>query len=164
MNSIFLIGMPGAGKSTVGVQLAKLRTQRFIDTDLLIQERVGKSLQHICDTEGYLKLRQYEEQILLEADFDNAVVATGGSVVYSEPGMQRIAELGPRLYLSISFDTMCERIGSAQDRGLAQAPGASFENLYLERAPLYERWASSTVVVDKLSPQQAMDAISTLTL
>jgi shikimate kinase len=159
MSSIFLIGMPGAGKSTLGVQLAKFRAQRFIDTDLLIQEHVGASLQQICDQQGYLKLREYEEHILLSANFDNAVVATGGSVVYSEMGMQRLASIGPRLYLQISLSTMRQRIGTAANRGLAQAPGTSFDSLYHERSPLYEKWATARLELDSLSPHEAICAL-----
>ncbi|HSG60213.1 MAG TPA: shikimate kinase, partial [Pseudomonadales bacterium] len=96
---IVLIGMPGAGKSTIGPLLAKATLRDFIDTDLLIQARHNRSLQDIVDTEGYQVLRVLEQDVLMDTDFENRVIATGGSVVYSDSGMQRLKTLGPIVHL-----------------------------------------------------------------
>lgn len=160
--AIFLIGMPGAGKSTLGVSLAKVLARPFIDTDLIIQSRVGSSLQNFMDESGYLALRDVEESVLMAHDFGNAVVATGGSVVYSDKGMARIGSLGIRLYLEISYATMEQRVNNAAQRGLACAPGTSMRKLYDERRPLYIKYADKTINVDKQSFYQSLDEIVTL--
>lgn len=141
MSTISLIGMPGAGKSSVGVLLAKLLGLGFLDTDLEIQVRESASLQQILEDRGYRYLREVEESVILAATLDQRVVSTGGSAVYSERAMQRLLAAGPVVYLYAELDTLEQRIGSAPARGIASDPDQAFEHVFLERTPLYERYA-----------------------
>jgi len=156
---VFLIGMPGAGKSTLGVLLAKQQACSFIDTDLLIQRRGRMGLQKYLDQNGFQALRALEERVLTEESFGDSVVATGGSVVYSDAGMARIRSLGLCIYLHISLETMLQRVTNQADRGIACASGISLEELYQERLPLYEHYADRTIVVDRLNFDQALSDI-----
>lgn len=158
-SSLVLIGMPGAGKSTLGVQLAKRLVKTFVDTDLLIQAESGMSLQEYLDQQGYLALRALEEKVLLSHHFDGCVVATGGSAVYSDKAMQHLKTFGPTVYLSISFDTMRKRITNQGSRGLACAPGTRLEELYRERLHLYEKYHDIKVDCDSLPQEEAMEWI-----
>lgn len=143
--SIVLIGMPGAGKSTIGVVLAKRLAKDFVDTDLLIQLRAGQPLQNIIDEQGYLALRQLEQETLLDATFSNHVIATGGSAVYSDRAMQRLKQLGSVIYLKVSLTELTQRIGDFSMRGIACDPNFGFADIYYERTPLYERYADITI-------------------
>ncbi len=143
--TISLIGMPGAGKSTVGVVLAKLCGLAFVDTDLAIQSHAGATLQEILEREGYLHLRELEESILLSVALERAVISTGGSVVYSEPAMQRLRAAGPVVYLSADLDTLERRVAAAPLRGIASDAAQTFADVFAERTPLYERHADITV-------------------
>ena len=143
--TISLIGMPGAGKSTVGVVLAKLCGLAFVDTDLAIQSHAGATLQDILEREGYLHLREIEEGILLSVALENAVIATGGSVVYSEVAMRRLRSAGPVVYLSADLETLERRVAAAPLRGIASDAGSSFADIFAERTPLYQRHADITV-------------------
>ncbi len=145
-NSIVLIGMPGAGKSTLGVMLAKESARDFIDTDVLIQVREGKTLQDILDESDYLNLRAIEEQTLLTVDLSHHVIATGGSAVYSEKGMTHLKSLGPVVFLNCSLAELRRRIHNFDTRGIARRADQSFEALFEERNILYRRHA--TVVID----------------
>lgn len=140
--SIALIGMPGAGKSTVGVVLAKQLGLRFIDTDLSIQERAGTTLQKLLDQHGVAALRAAEQQVLLEEDFSGAVVATGGSAIYSTSGMLRLAEVADIVWLKLPLAVLESRLGNFAERGIASEPGTTLLQLYRERDPLYARWAA----------------------
>ena len=145
-SSISLIGMPGAGKSTVGVILAKLSGIAFIDTDLAIQLHAGNTLQQILEREGYLHLRELEQSILLSLDLTNSVISTGGSVVYSPVVMQRLREAGPVIYLQADLDTLQRRVAAAPLRGIASSSEQSYADVYAERTPLYTRYAD--IIVD----------------
>ena len=144
-NTISLIGMPGAGKSTVGVLLAKMTTLRFVDTDLDIQVKAAASLQCILEQQGYRALRQLEETVLLELELDHALVSTGGSVVYSETSMRRLRAAGPVVYLRVSLPTLSQRIANAPPRGIASDSTQSFAEVFAERTPLYQRYADITI-------------------
>jgi shikimate kinase len=152
-DTISLIGMPGAGKSTVGVLLAKLSGLRFVDTDLDIQVHAGATLQQIIDRSGHLHLREVEEQVLLQVPLSGAIISTGGSVVYSERIMQRLAEAGPVLYLRARLDTLERRIAAQPLRGIACEAGQGFAEVYAERTPLYQRYADAAVDVDAAPPE-----------
>ena len=141
--------MPGAGKSTVGVLLAKYLGLRFVDTDILIQERAGRRLQQILDDEGYRQLRRLEEEAILGLDARGAVIATGGSAVYSERAMRHLAGGGVRVYLKASCELLVSRIDDYERRGIANPGGQRFEDIYRERTPLYERFADTVVEVDE---------------
>ncbi len=157
--AVVLIGMPGAGKSTVGVLLAKHLALGFVDTDLLIQERAGRRLQQILDEAGYRELRRLEEEAILALDAVGAVIATGGSAVYSERAMRHLGELGRIVYLRASCDLLAARIVDYERRGIANPGGQPFEQIYRERTPLYERCADAVVAVDGLTHEEVVRAV-----
>lgn len=140
-NSVILIGMPGAGKSTLGVQLAKYMGLSFVDTDILIQTQQGRQLQEILDTEGYLALRTIEEDVLLSVHHGNHLISTGGSAVYSDKAMQHLRSLGPVVFLDVSLETLQSRVSDEDSRGIARPEGQNFTDVYNERTPLYHQYA-----------------------
>ena len=155
--------MPGAGKSTVGVILAKYLSKDFVDTDLLIQNRRHHSLQDILDQYGYLKLREYEEQEILRLHVKNAVVATGGSAVYGEKTMKHLQAGGKIVYLKLGVNELLKRIDNFETRGLAKPKEQSFHDLYQERERLYERYAQITInCADKNHEEVVEEIISKL--
>ena len=143
--TISLIGMPGAGKSTVGVLLAKMIGLGFRDTDLDIQLHARATLQEILDREGYLSLRAIEERILLDIPLDHSVISTGGSVVYSGAAMQRLSAAGPVVYLQSNFKTLQERVSVTPGRGIASSAEHSFADIFAERIPLYQQYADISI-------------------
>lgn len=145
MDNVILVGMPGAGKSTIGLLLAKELAKDFVDTDLLIQLREHSTLQDILDHYGYLHLREVEEQVLLETRVNNHIIATGGSAVYSERGMQYLRSLGKVVFLDVSLAQLRSRITNYDHRGIARRPDQSFGDLFVERRALYQRYADITV-------------------
>jgi shikimate kinase len=145
LSTISLIGMPGAGKSTVGVILAKQIGLRFIDTDLDIQQHEQATLQEILEARGYEYLRQLEQQVLLDIPLTQAVISTGGSVVYSADVMARLMDAGPVVYLQCSLDTLEARVAAAPPRGIASRQNISFKEVYAERTPLYEHYGQFQV-------------------
>lgn len=159
--TLSLIGMPGSGKSSVGVLLAKALGTRFVDTDLDIQVHEQCTLQTTLEQKGYQHLRAVEQQVLLSIALDNAVIATGGSVVYSEDAMRRLGAAGPLIYLQASQDCLRERIAKDPLRGIASPPEQSFADIYAEREPLYRRWSDLTVDVENLSPESVAQRIVT---
>ena len=150
---ISLIGMPGSGKSTVGVLLAKRRGLAFVDTDLLIQEQERATLAEIIAAKGHEALRGIEEQVLLDMTIYPAIVSTGGSVVYSDAIMQRLEKASIVVYLRAQLSTIDYRISLAPDRGIASPGNHTLEDVYNERVPLYERYADITVDVDADDPE-----------
>jgi len=144
-SNMVLIGMPGAGKSTVGVILAKLTSRDFIDTDVLIQISQGRLLQDIVDTEGHMALRRIEESIILGLDCDHHVIATGGSAVYSQPAMDHLRSNGIVVFLDVDLPTLETRIHDFSTRGLAKRPDQSLSELFEERIILYRKYADITV-------------------
>ncbi len=145
MQNIVLIGMPGAGKSTVGVILAKKCAYDFVDTDCLIQTSTGKTLQTILDAQGYLGLRRIEEDLLLGLDLSRHVIATGGSAVYSTRAMQQLKKGGVIVFLDVPLAELCRRVNDFDTRGIAAAPGQDLAALFAERRPLYRHWADLTI-------------------
>lgn len=144
-SNLVLIGMPGAGKSTVGVLVAKRTRRAFLDTDLLIQSERRQSLQDILDGQGYVRFREIEEAALLALDVQRSVIATGGSAVYSAAAMQHLKEAGVVVFLDTDLDTLQTRLEDFGTRGIARAPGQSLEQLYRERRPLYAAQADLTI-------------------
>ena len=137
--------MPGAGKSTVGVILAKLTGLRFVDTDLDIQVREKATLQRILDQHDHLHLRAIEEDVLLDIPLDHAIISTGGSVVYSYSVMQRLQDAGPIVYLAADLSILQQRVASAPLRGIASTAGQTYAQVFAERTPLYRQYATITV-------------------
>lgn len=157
--SIILIGMPGAGKSTIGILLAKEVGLGFADTDVAIQVREGKTLQQILDQSDYMNLRSIEEQVLLTTDIDSKVVATGGSAVYSDTGMKRLRELGATVFLDVPLLELKNRIHNFEQRGIARRPGQQFADLFKERSVLYNKFADIRIPCAHLGPQEVVDRI-----
>ena len=152
-NTISLIGMPGAGKSTVGVLLAKELGLNFVDTDLLIQVHNGATLQVILDRQGYLALRRLEENVLLNIPLADTLVATGGSAVYSAASMQRLRAAGPIVFIDAPLAVLLQRVDNANVRGIACAPRQDLADVYRERQPLYQASADITVAGDQPSAE-----------
>jgi shikimate kinase len=145
LDSIILIGMPGSGKSTVGVLLAKELRKEFVDTDLLIQTETGRGLQEILDQDGIPGFLALEESVVLGFRPRRMVVATGGSVVYSRPAMDHLSSHGICVYLECSVSALEDRLSNLHSRGVVRAPGQSVEALFRERDPLYRAWARMVV-------------------
>lgn len=143
--NIILIGMPGSGKSTVGVILAKQLALGFVDTDLLIQAGQGRSLQRIVDSDGYQALRDIEESILLGLDCSSQVIATGGSAAYSRPAMKHLKQGGIVVFIHADLETLNRRVRDFSERGLAKCPGQTLGDLFLERFSLYTSYADITI-------------------
>jgi len=157
--SIVLIGMPGAGKSTIGILLAKELGLDFIDTDISIQVRWGETLQQITDESGYMVLRDYEEQVLLSENIDHKVVATGGSAVYSDAGMARLKASATVIFLDVSLPALQQRVTNFNTRGIARRPEQSFEDLFAERSLLYQRYADIRIDCSNLGVNEALQAV-----
>ena len=158
-SNIILIGMPGSGKSTVGVLLAKRLGKAFVDTDLLVQAETGRTLQDIVDRDGYLALRRVEEEVLLGLECRGMVIATGGSAVYSEPAMKHLREDGTVVFLEVSLATLRSRIKDYDTRGLAKRPDQSLEDLDAERCALYHGHADITVNADGVGQDEVCERI-----
>lgn len=148
MNNVILIGMPGSGKSTVGVLLAKMAGLDFIDSDLLIQKAVGKRLFEIIEEKGNDEFLKIENQINSEINAHNSVIATGGSAVYCKEAMEHLKTLGRVVYIKVPLAEIKRRIGDFSTRGIVIKNGNSIEDLFAERVPLYEKYADITVECD----------------
>ncbi|MCL1797259.1 MAG: shikimate kinase [Eggerthellaceae bacterium] len=159
--NIVLIGMPGAGKSTLGIVLAKMLTYDFCDTDLLIQRRCNDALQHIIDTQGAQSFIDVENETLQELAVSNTLIATGGSAVYSHEGMLHLAKIATIVYLHISYEEMLARIDNLHERGVVFRTDTKkdLRELYQERKHLYERYADVTVDVDSLTISDAANKV-----
>ncbi len=159
MKNIVLIGMPGAGKSTIGVILAKSLLFDFCDTDLSIQKETGESL---CDTIFRIGIGEFiklEEAVICQQEFFNSVVATGGSAVYGEKAMGKLKENGTIVYLKVSPQELQSRIKNIHTRGIAMKEGTTISELYSERAPLYEKYADITIECDGKTAEECVDLI-----
>ena len=149
MTCVSLIGMPGAGKSTLGVLLAKTLGYDFVDTDLLIQIKAQRTLPEIIANQGFMAMRALEAEIIASLDRTHTVIATGGSAVYSENSMRHLQQLGTIVYLRSATDTLRQRIGNLQQRGVAVAATETLESIAAERTPLYERYGNVCVDTDQ---------------
>ena len=150
---ISLIGMPGSGKSTVGVLLAKRIGLAFVDTDILIQEQEQATLAEIIARSSPFVLREIEEQVLLDMPITDSVISTGGSVVYSPAIMARLSAASTVVYLRAQLETVEYRISLAPDRGIASPGNHTLEDVYKERVPLYEQYSELVVDVDHDTPE-----------
>ena len=162
-DNIILIGMPGAGKSTVGVVLAKKLGYRFVDSDLVIQERYGKLLHELIEENGVEGFWKIENDVNESLDVHKSVIATGGSAVYGAKAMEHFRKIGIVIYLKLDYDEIEERLGDLNARGVTLMPGQGLKDLYNERIPLYEKYAH--VVLDcskKMLREVVTDAVNAL--
>ncbi len=160
MKNIVLIGMPGAGKSTIGVILAKVLGLQFIDSDLLIQEQEKCLLKDIIERDGLEGLIKIEEQVNSEIDVNHSVIATGGSVIYGEKAMKHLREIGTVVYISLSYKSISKRLGNIQQRGVVFREGQTLMSLYEERCPLYEQYAHVIIDAEGLEIEEVMEKIA----
>ena len=161
-SNLTLIGMPGAGKSTIGIILAKNLGLGFIDTDVLIQINQQKTLQQITDESDHLKLRAIEEEEVLKINIENHVIATGGSVVYSEKTMAHLLGISKTIFLEIDFEEIKNRIHNFETRGIAKAKNQSFKELFRERQILYKKYAEITIDCNVLDQEELAAQIAQL--
>jgi shikimate kinase len=159
-NNITLIGMPGAGKSTIGIILAKFLSYGFIDTDVLIQINQQKSLQQIMDESGFLNLRKVEEKEILKLNIDNHVIATGGSAVYSEKAMQHLQGISTVIFLKVAYAALEKRIHNFKTRGIAKSDKQSFQELFDERQILYNKYSEIIIDCNAMDQEQIAEIIS----
>ncbi len=145
MRNIILIGMPGAGKSTVGVVLAKRLGYAFVDSDLVIQEKYGRLLHDLIEEYGTEGFRELENEVNSGIDVQRSVIATGGSAVYGREAMEHFRKIGTVVYLKLPYAEIAERVGDLNARGVSMVPGQTLEDLYKERTPLYEKYAHITI-------------------
>lgn len=158
--NIILIGMPGSGKSTTGVILAKTLGKGFVDTDILIQDDQNRTLQEVIDSEGHMALREIEENVLLKVNCKNHIVATGGSAAYSHPAMTHLKKDGLTVFLHADLSALKARIHNYETRGLAKRPDQSFQDLFDERSELYSRYADITIKSSDITQDQVCDEIT----
>ncbi len=159
-NTITLIGMPGAGKSTVGVVLAKLLGMEFLDSDLLIQKREGKLLWQIIEENGLDGFDRIEEEVNCSINEEKTIIATGGSAVYSEKAMKHLQEISTIVYLKVSCEELKRRLGDLKNRGVSIKEGQTLEDLYEERRPLYERYGEVVIDLDSFDIRRAAEQIA----
>lgn len=155
--NITLIGMPGAGKSTLGVVLAKKLGYSFVDTDLVLQEQTGKLLSEILTESGVEGFIRQENAMLAGLDYDHHIIATGGSAVYSEDGMRNLENISRIVYIRVSLDELRGRLNmNLLDRGVVIRHGSTLDDLYAERTPLYEAYADDTVTTTGLTTVESI--------
>ena len=159
MHNIILIGMPGAGKSTVGVLLAKTLGYAFLDTDLVIQEREGKLLQTLVDELGVEAFLEREADAICSVNCVNTVIAPGGSAVCRERAMEHLKALGRIIYLHLPLEELEHRLHNISTRGIAMAPGETLAHIYDYRAPLYRKYADLTVEVGRQTLEETVTQV-----
>lgn len=158
-DNVILIGMSGAGKSTLGVLLAKAIGKAFTDTDIMIQQKEGRLLQQIIDDEGIDYFMQVEENVVSNLTFNNSVIATGGSVVYSDKIMRSLKETAVSVYLYVPYEELAARVKNISTRGIVMRSGSTYEDVYNERLPLYEKYADIIVDCSKMDIEQCVEQI-----
>lgn len=160
MRNIVLIGMPAAGKSTIGVILAKILGLRFMDSDLLIQEQERCLLKDIIARDGIDGFMDIENQVNRDITSVNSVIATGGSIVYGREAMEHLREIGIVVYIRLSYETIATRLGNIKQRGVVLREGQNLRSLYEERCPLYEQYAHIIVDSEGLGTEELMEKIA----
>ena len=156
-DNIILIGMPTSGKSTMGVILAKILGYRFLDADIVIQEKEGKKLSQIIEEEGVDGFIEIENRINAAVETEKTVIATGGSVVYGKEAMDHYKNIGKVVYLKVDMDTLTKRLHNAKQRGVVMREGQSLISLYNERSALYEKYADITIEEKDLAMEEVID-------
>lgn len=157
--NIILVGMPGSGKSTVGVVIAKRMGYRFLDSDLLIQEQYGRRLHELIDRHGIDGFHRLENDVNASISAERTIIATGGSAVYGAGAMEHLGRIGTIVYLQLSCETIEERLGDLHERGVTLKPGQTLRELYEERIPLYEKYADVTIACDGLCLREVVDRL-----
>lgn len=158
-DNIVLIGMPGVGKSTAGVVLAKVLGYQFVDADLVIQEQEGKLLHEIMEavgTEGFIEI---ENRVNASLEVEHSIISTGGSVVYGAEAMEHLKAIGTVVYLSLPFEVLEHRLHDIKGRGVVLKEGQTLRDLYEERVPLYKKYADITVEEEGLSVEETIEAL-----
>ncbi|MCR5271843.1 MAG: shikimate kinase [Lachnospiraceae bacterium] len=158
-DNIVLIGMPGVGKSTIGVILAKVMGYMFVDADLLIQDREKRLLKDIIAEDGIEGFLGIEDSVNADIDTKNSVIATGGSVVYGKNAMEHLKNIGIVVYLKVSYETIDKRLGDIKGRGVVVREGQTLSDLYEERVPLYERYADIIIDEDGLGIEETVSLL-----
>ncbi len=161
-NNIVLIGMPGVGKSTSGVILAKVLNYDFLDSDLVIQKKTKMRLKDIIKQKGVDGFNAIENEINSQIMVENTVIATGGSAVYGEDAMAHFKEIGTIVYLRIGFENLDKRLGNLDERGVVHKEGQGLREIYDERTRLYEQYADVVVDLDGKSVAETVDAVLAL--
>lgn len=159
MKNIVLIGMPGAGKSTVGVLLAKALSYDFMDTDLVIQKNTGKKLYEIIKEQGMEAFLKLENDTLKTLNVSQTIIATGGSAIFGEEAMAHLAENATIVYIKLSCEEILRRVKNIRTRGIAMKEGKTLEDVYYERIPLYEKYADVVVECDNMTIEDSVEAI-----
>ena len=159
MRNVVLIGMPGCGKSTLGVLLAKAMMMDFIDTDLLLQKQGGKPLQQMVDELGTEGFSEAEEQCICSLDVQNTVIATGGSVALEERAMAHLKENSVILFVKLSYESIEQRLKNISTRGIAMKKGQTLRDLYDLRQPFYHKWADLTVESDHQEIEESVERL-----
>lgn len=159
MKNIILVGMAGAGKSTIGVLLAKTLGMAFVDTDLIIQENEKMLLQSIIDNKGLQYFTMVEEKAIHGLTVHNTIIATGGSVIYVDNAMGKLKSTGTVVYLKVPFIEIERRLENIKTRGIAMKKGQTLHDLYNERAPLYEKYADIVIDLEGLNIEDAVGEI-----
>lgn len=157
--NITLIGMPSAGKSTIGVLLAKRLGYSFIDADILIQETEGRLLKDIIAQEGMDGFLAVENRVNAGIKASRSVIAPGGSVIYGREAMEHLKEISTVVYLKMSYEELERRVGDVVDRGVALKEGMTLRDLYDERTAYYERYADITIDEEGMTPGQTVDLL-----
>ena len=157
--NITLIGMPASGKSSVGVVLAKRLGKKFVDTDIVIQEKYGKLLKELIEENGDDGFREIEDEVNASLDVSNSIISPGGSVVYGQKAMKHLKEISVIIYLQLSYTAIKSRLGDLRERGITLKDGQSLKDLYLERTPLYEKYADITINEMKKTLAKTIDEI-----
>lgn len=159
MKNLVLIGMPGVGKSTVGVILAKVLGYEFVDSDLVIQKKEGRLLKDIIEEQGPEGFIEVENRINSELDVTSSIIATGGSIVYGKEAMEHLRQIGTIIYLRQSLGEIEARLTNIKNRGVVFKDGQTMKDLYNERCTLYERYADITIDEEGLDIEQTIEAV-----
>lgn len=162
MKNIVLIGMPASGKSTVGVILAKTLGIGFVDTDLVIQQREGRLLQDIIDTDGLDKFLEAEENAILSLECENSVISTGGSAVFGKNAMEKLKKDAVTVFIDVSPSALEKRLSNIKTRGIAAKNGESVEDILKERLPLYKKYADFTISTENENVEASVEKIVSL--
>lgn len=158
-SNIILIGMPGSGKTTVGKELARMTGRPHADGDSIIEEAEGRKLQEIIDAEGTDYFKTLEDKVLSRVTYEKSIISPGGSAVYYPNAMAHLSEIGDIVYLNVQFPEIQKRVTNLDSRGIVFKPNQTFQDLYEERSPLYERYAEINLRTEGMSASQTAETI-----